>query len=239
MLKHEFSPALRSTVLYNMLVNLKGLPGHSHEGDLMQEHHNKFLEGFIQQKDSEYGAPFIRDVVAPNVHQFQQIQATKAAGVGIQGSSSKHGSLKSELEMGRLAEIYASEELHCYREGRTFGRLVEDQLDRGFEIMDAGRLRQLADSILANGGTEDNELEERDGSIEEAIPELQPVPVESFGAGSHSGSSGSESKESEISIDDGEGEESEAEREVREAEEHRRNDTHRSSSFAVWFFCPC
>lgn len=105
--KYEFSAPLRTLVMKNMLVNLSGLSGFVLEADLMQEHHNKFIEEFIQHKGADYGSTFVREVVSPNVHHFQQMRDEIETKVGLEPQSKTHGDRKLDKELKHLLNIYA------------------------------------------------------------------------------------------------------------------------------------
>ena len=51
-----------------MLVNMNGHSGSFCALDFMQEYFNRLLEAIVQWKGVDYGAPYIRSVIARNLH---------------------------------------------------------------------------------------------------------------------------------------------------------------------------
>ncbi|KIO32934.1 hypothetical protein M407DRAFT_65941 [Tulasnella calospora MUT 4182] len=172
MYKWEFTPALRHLIKQNMLVNLEGIPKRSHEGDLMQEHNNRDLEGFIQHKGAEYGAPFIREAVAPNIHRFRQIRSTRLNDVGLNPLSKLHGQLPHEQEIERLMQIYAEEELHRYRPGRRYGHLIPNSMEEGYKALETTKLNRMRMSVI--GIEDDDTIDEEEEPSGENINDSHP-----------------------------------------------------------------
>lgn len=170
MFKYEFSEALRNTVLQNMLVNPSGSYDGMHQADLMQEHHNRTLEDFVQHKGAEFASPHIRDGVAPNVHHLQQIKDSMEQGVGLSRRTTRHSDQVHDTELQKLLDIYWEEELHRHRPGRTYGHLADDQIDEGFQKLEHGQLRKYIDAELVS---EDPIL----SSDVNGIEELEEDPV--------------------------------------------------------------
>jgi hypothetical protein len=61
-------------MLNNWLVNLTGECGQWLEGDLMQEHYNKWLEDMVRKKGGSFDDHFFQTMLAPNVNHFLQIK---------------------------------------------------------------------------------------------------------------------------------------------------------------------
>ncbi|KAG8923250.1 hypothetical protein FRC01_013003 [Tulasnella sp. 417] len=146
--QYEFSEALQNMVLQNMLVNPSGRQDGTHQADLMQEHHNRVLEDFVQHKRAEFASPHIRDGIAPNVHHLQRIKESMEQSAGLSHRASCHSNQVHDTELKRLLDIYWDEQLHRHRIGRTYGHLVEDQIDKGFQKLEEGQLKKYIDTEL-------------------------------------------------------------------------------------------
>ena len=67
----------------NWLVNTTGKPGKFSELDLMQEHHNFWLEELTQHKGKEFSDKWYCDVLSMRMHHFLQLKEEMEANVEI------------------------------------------------------------------------------------------------------------------------------------------------------------
>ncbi|KAL1945780.1 hypothetical protein VTO73DRAFT_1782 [Trametes versicolor] len=119
-LELEASDALRRNFLRNWLVNPSGEPGRTIEGDLFEEHINLELEEAITRKDAEWDNTFLREVISPNVHHFVVLKGEWGLGVGLAKCRGHHPEPHSRPEITKLLALYKKEELHLFREGRSY-----------------------------------------------------------------------------------------------------------------------
>ncbi|KAH9917526.1 hypothetical protein B0H21DRAFT_879595 [Amylocystis lapponica] len=142
-LELESSDTLRDFFLRNWLVNPSGEPGKYQEGDLMQEHYNRELETFIERKDVEWDADYIRRVIAPNVGHFVTLKNAWGDGLGLAKRRGAHPEPHSRPEVSILLNTYKDEDLHRFRAGRCYGSPGEDidTFAKGITELDNGKLK--------------------------------------------------------------------------------------------------
>ncbi|THH05249.1 hypothetical protein EW146_g9952 [Bondarzewia mesenterica] len=141
-LELESHPDLRDWFMQNWLVNLKGEAGHWMEGDKMVEHNNNELQKLLSRKDVEWGGPFMREVVSPNIFRLSESKTAFVQAIGLQQKSTQHPPLHTQPEFVTLTEIYKKEELHLFHPGRDYGRKGRDVADyeRGADRLREGKL---------------------------------------------------------------------------------------------------
>lgn len=190
----------------NTLVNLSGLPDHGEGADMAQEHVNGFVEDFVQHKGANFATPFIREVVSPNLLEFQRLRDNRAAGSGLTSHNRAHGHRSQDSELKELLKVYAEAELHKHRPGRTFGRLTVDNAEEGYRKLDGGRFRKYADAVL--GLTKDIVDEEEadigEGDNEEAVADVDCETAQPSGPLLHSeqpAETGGDNEEDEEDVD--------------------------------------
>ncbi|KAF9232804.1 hypothetical protein BU15DRAFT_80791 [Melanogaster broomeanus] len=172
-LELESSPELRQATLQSMLVNLSGRMGSFCALDFMQEYFNRLLEAIVQRKGVEYGAVYIRTVIARNLHHFGRIKKEFCSGVGLQPRSGHHKAPHTRPEVRLLLEEYHKVELHSRRVGR---RMADDDDGKGIDSFGKGvehlRSKRLATWIKETSTT--RSLLRRSSVTPQDIP-VQPL----------------------------------------------------------------
>ena len=87
-LELEATPELHDAILHSLLVNMSGNAGAFCALDFMQEYFNRMLQAIVQRKGLDYGADYIRSVIACNLHCLGQIKHNFREGFGLQARSS-------------------------------------------------------------------------------------------------------------------------------------------------------
>jgi hypothetical protein len=139
----EFPEDMRQALLENWLVNLKGLPGHFLEMDLMQEHCNFWLEHMAQHKGKEFDDAFYRDVVSANVLWFLRVKDEMEDAVSLQRRSKKHTEVKLQNELRATMDLLRKNKVNKRVPGRTWGHQAEDDFSKGLAALKSGKLDEF------------------------------------------------------------------------------------------------
>ncbi|KAF9487211.1 hypothetical protein BDN71DRAFT_1514192 [Pleurotus eryngii] len=126
----ESSEPLSSCFMGNFLVNPSGLPGHFMAGDKFQEQLQDELYDSISA-DTEFDDNYVQNVIAPNVHRFEQIKKNIHKSLGLAKRARKHVEPHANAEIRRLLAAYQSTGLHCFVEGRSYDSDPEKVDDLG------------------------------------------------------------------------------------------------------------
>ncbi|KAF9528832.1 hypothetical protein CPB83DRAFT_929056 [Crepidotus variabilis] len=150
--KYEFSPALKDAVLKNWLVNLKGLPGHFLERDLMQEHHNFWLEDMAEHKGKEFDDDFYRNTLSMNVNHFLKLKDAMESTTLLQARTKRHGDVGHENELKAVMNKLQKDEVNYFRPGRNTGVEVTDAFRDGLHTLQNGKISDFLEksSIFSN-----------------------------------------------------------------------------------------
>ncbi|KAG9091511.1 hypothetical protein FS749_016478 [Ceratobasidium sp. UAMH 11750] len=103
---YEYPADLLKAVLNNYLVNPSGLPGHFHELDLLQEHHNLAIKTVFNSKNSDFDSTFMKDSVALNIIGLAGLRDSLLYLLGL--NRTPRGKTRSEYEadINVLAQHY-------------------------------------------------------------------------------------------------------------------------------------
>lgn len=142
LLEFECSPDLKEALLNNFLMNLKGEVGKWIEGDLLQEHYNRWLEDMIRRRGGEFDDQFYRKTIAPNVQHFLDIKEDISDAFELKRRSKSHTSPHLRDETNTLLCMYKEEELHLFRSGRSMGHAAVNRFDRGYQRLEGGKLAE-------------------------------------------------------------------------------------------------
>ena len=134
----------RELFLKNWLVNRSGKEGHFTAGDFMEEHVNDGLQDMSERSDSSWDDSRQREAVAPNIMMMADLKNHWGAGVGLEPRRERHPEPHSRPEMRTLLALYKSEELHCFRAGRSYDLSADDTntFARGYETLRTGKLEK-------------------------------------------------------------------------------------------------
>jgi hypothetical protein len=142
LLRYESSPSLHEALLNNWLVNMTGKPGQWYEADLLQEHHNRWLEDMVQRHGGEFDDLFYRKTISLNVSHFLRIKEEIETTFGLDQRSKSHTSPHLRDEFRLLLNLYKEEELHSFRFGRSLGHAAKNAFALGYECLDSGKLAE-------------------------------------------------------------------------------------------------
>ena len=141
-LELECSPQLRELILRGWLVNLTGRPGKFCAGDLNQEHFNRLLQMIVERKGAEYGAPFIRNTIARNLHHLAQLKQEWNGSIGLAKRSGTHTEPHTQPEVRTLLDLYQETKLHHFCIGRGKEANDIDEFGRGMTSLQEGKLQK-------------------------------------------------------------------------------------------------
>lgn len=139
-LRYEASKNLRDGVLNNWLVNITGELGKWIEGDLLQEHYNRWLEDQVKKRGGDFDDKFYRSTLSPNVNHFLRIKEEIENTFELSSRAKTHTSPHLRHELRLLLALFKEEFLHLFCAGRTLGHAAGNQLNRGFDRLQIGKL---------------------------------------------------------------------------------------------------
>ena len=151
LLRYEASDDLRDGILNNWLVNVTGEVGKWIEGDLLQEHYNRWLEDMIKKRGGDFDDKFYRQTLPPNVEHFLRIkeEIEDAFDLKIRGKTHTSPHLRDELRL--LLALYREENVHLFCTGRTMGHAAVNQFDEGYNKLRNGKLKDFIDKTTTYG----------------------------------------------------------------------------------------
>ncbi|TEB21750.1 hypothetical protein FA13DRAFT_1642380 [Coprinellus micaceus] len=180
--ERESDPKFVDVVLQATLVNLSGLPGACTTADLMQEYFNRLLEAIVEKKGLDYGDPFARNIISPNLGHFAQLKLNLRSGVGLAARSKRHTAPHEDPEVRKLLDSYWKHELHKRRPGRVYNDEDRDDFTRGIAKLESGRLRRWIQETtghrVVTDGMESSPEElnaEEDAEMDERFPGLDTL----------------------------------------------------------------
>ncbi|KAF7971918.1 hypothetical protein HWV62_19431 [Athelia sp. TMB] len=147
--KYEASQDLTNAILQNMLVNVTGQLGKWIEGDLLQEHYNRWLEDMVGKKGGEFDDKFYCQTLAPNVNHFLRLKEQIESAFNLKARGKSHTSPHLRSEYQRLLAMYKEEELHLFRSGRTLGHAAVNYFGRGYKRLKEGRIASYLSKTTA------------------------------------------------------------------------------------------
>ena len=142
-LRYEASKDLRDGILNNWLVNVTGEVGKWIEGDLLQEHYNRWLEDMVKKRGGDFDDKFYRQTISPNVEHFLRIkeEIENAFDLKLRGKTHTSPHLCDELRL--LLTLYKEENLHLFCAGRSLGHAAVNQFDEGYNKLRSGKLKEF------------------------------------------------------------------------------------------------
>ncbi|KAJ6463158.1 hypothetical protein C8R47DRAFT_1225275 [Mycena vitilis] len=143
LLEFECSPDLKSVLLNNWLMSLRGEFGNHVEGDLLQEWYNRWLEDMVDRRGGDFDDKFYRQTIAPNVNHFLKIKEDIELAFDLKRRSKAHTSPHLRDELNVLLRMYKEEELHLFRSGRSLGHAAVNRFDRGYQRLEGGKLEEF------------------------------------------------------------------------------------------------
>ena len=149
LLRYEASEDLRDAILNNWLVNITGELGKWIEGDLLQEHYNRWLEDMVKKRGGDFDDKFYRNTLSPNVNHFLRIkeEIENAFDLSSRGKTHTSSHLRDELQL--LLALYKEENLHLFCAGRTLGHAAINQLDQGYDRLQEEKIDNFISTTTA------------------------------------------------------------------------------------------
>ncbi|KAF9033045.1 hypothetical protein BDZ89DRAFT_1012477 [Hymenopellis radicata] len=130
--QYEASTELHDALFNNWLIALAGKLRARIEGDLLQEHSNKWLEDFVQAHGGDFDKAFYRDSISPNVLFFLRFKEVFEDSFDLKRRSKSHTSLHLRVEYQILFKIFRKEQIQLFRSTRFMGHVAFDFLNRGW-----------------------------------------------------------------------------------------------------------
>ncbi|KAF9488430.1 hypothetical protein BDN71DRAFT_1347373, partial [Pleurotus eryngii] len=137
---YEYPDDLKVTLLNNWLVNPSGLPGHWHELDLLQEHHNLLIKTLFNDRNSDFDSSFLQEVIALNIRGFKQLRDFIASFFDITPNSGKHSDPKLNADINTLGACHHADDIFTFRPARTQSFIAPDFFAVGFNKLALGQL---------------------------------------------------------------------------------------------------
>jgi hypothetical protein len=215
-LRYESSPGLKTAILNNLLVNLRGHAGAFHEMDLLQEHFNHWLEDMIQKYGGDFNDSFYRVLIAPNVFHFLSLKDNFQVAFDLATRSKTHTSPDIHDEVCRLIESYKEAQLHYFRPGRSFGHAASNVLDKGYGNLDTGKLATYLSDANTDIDILRHVLQHKKGEVNMNTSQTTCLPSDTLTESDQSGYLGSDS--------DGSSRSSETDEPERGGSEHTNED---------------
>ncbi|KAJ7016698.1 hypothetical protein C8F04DRAFT_1244801 [Mycena alexandri] len=128
LLQFECSPKLKRALLNNWLISLRGILGTFIEGDLMQEHYNRWLEDMVRRRGGDFDDKFYRETISPNVQHFLEMKENVESAFELKRRGKAHTSPHLRDETRILLRMYEEEELHSFRSKRSMGHAAAGKL---------------------------------------------------------------------------------------------------------------
>jgi len=151
LLRYEASNDLHDGILNNWLVNVTGEVGKWIEGDLLQEHYNRWLEDMVKKRGGDFDDKFYRQTLSPNVEHFLQIKEEMENSFDLKGRGKTHTSPHLRDELRLLLALYEEENLHLFCAGRTLGHAAVNQFDEGYDKLRSRKLKDFINKTTTYG----------------------------------------------------------------------------------------
>lgn len=116
----------------------------------MQEYFNRLLEAIVEKKGIDYGDPFARNVISPNLGHFAQLKLNLRRGVGLARRSGRHTAPHEDPEIRKLLDSYRKHQLHMRRPGRAYNDKDRDDFTRGITKLESGRLQRWIQDTMSH-----------------------------------------------------------------------------------------
>ncbi|KAI0055771.1 hypothetical protein BV25DRAFT_1776663, partial [Artomyces pyxidatus] len=112
-----------------------GRPGHFSEMDLMQEHHNFWLEDMAQHKGKEFDDDFYRKTLSLCVRDFLHLKDEMEETVELEERTKKHGEPHQDNELRAGMALLRLHEVNRRRPGRDHGFIAVDDFEEGYAVL--------------------------------------------------------------------------------------------------------
>ncbi|KAJ6572387.1 hypothetical protein DFH09DRAFT_1277375 [Mycena vulgaris] len=179
MLRYEASQELRNAILNNWPVNIKGELGHWMPVDQHQEHYNLWLQQMRKKHGGEFGDPFYRQTISPNVHHFLQIKEEVETAFDLKCRGQTHTSPHQRDELKLLLKLFKDEEVHLFRCGRSLGHAAVNQFARGWRRLEEEKMAAFLtkSTVLGDFLKEICRIEEGDTAADEDVLMQSDSPI--------------------------------------------------------------
>ncbi|KAE9386073.1 hypothetical protein BT96DRAFT_1006435 [Gymnopus androsaceus JB14] len=120
---YESSKELKDAIWNNWLVNVTGELGKWIPDDLLQEHHNRWLEDMVQKSGGTFDNTFLWKIIPPNVKFFLRLKEQ----------------IKDEFK--QLLTMHGNDTLHFFYSRCSMGHAAVSLVNGGFNKLDNGQLQ--------------------------------------------------------------------------------------------------
>ncbi|KAG8732564.1 hypothetical protein FRC11_012575 [Ceratobasidium sp. 423] len=171
---YKYPPALQEALLNHYLVNPSGLPGHFHENDLLQEHHNRDTKTIFDSKQAGFDSSFMRNSVSINIVNLGKIKDRFLHRLGLNRTSRGKTKADYEADINVLAQHYRGETSSLiYHSGRQHRFRPPDIFGLGLQHLKSGGLAQFLKRTALNTGGDATIVHEIDPDTEDT--QAQPI----------------------------------------------------------------
>ncbi|KAF8232602.1 hypothetical protein L208DRAFT_1377576 [Tricholoma matsutake] len=132
LLQYEACDILCDGIFNNWLVNVTCELSKWIEGDLLQEHYNRWLEDMIKKWGGDFNDKFYCQTLSPNVEHFLCIKEEIKNTFDLKAQGKTHTSPHLHDELRLLLTLYKEENLHLFCMGQTLGHAAVNQFDEGY-----------------------------------------------------------------------------------------------------------
>lgn len=156
---YEFSPALKTAVLNNYLVNPSGLRGHWLELDLLQEHFNFWIKRLFNSKSHDFDGKHLSEAVSLNIGGFSMLRDRFPGLFGAKKNSHHHSPADKRDDLDRLGAHFKDDHILSFVPNRSQVYTVQDEFAAGISILAGGQLTTFLQRTTQDGPGIDDDSE--------------------------------------------------------------------------------
>ena len=172
----EYPENTRIALFNNWLVKTSGKPGAFCELDLMQEHHNFWLEELAKHKGKDFDNTWYWDVLSMHVHQFLRLKDEMEATVTLMKRGKKHTEPHLDNELLTVLRACREHQLHYFRRGRDLGFHRQDDFTSGLSLLgQEHRLDNHISKVLQEWNNMDEVLVADDDAPDASVYMVRPM----------------------------------------------------------------
>ncbi|KDQ26195.1 hypothetical protein PLEOSDRAFT_1085428 [Pleurotus ostreatus PC15] len=150
---YEFPDPLQLALLNNWLINPTGMPGHWHELDLLQEHHNLLIKTLFNDRNADFDSSFLQEVIALNICGFSRLREFVSTFFDFTPASGKHADPDLDADINTLGACHQSEEIFTFHAMRSQSFIAPDFFAIGLNKLASGQLDTFKTRTTQNGNS--------------------------------------------------------------------------------------